>query len=65
MSLVMLNIAGGDCVYDLRVLEEDEGFVRALRQVERAVPSQSPVFRYLEAFNNPGEELRGHTASVR
>lgn len=24
MSLVMLNIAGGDCVDDLRVLEEDE-----------------------------------------
>ena len=79
MSLVMLNIAGGDCVDDLRVLEEDEGFVRVLRRVElhgllrkerrdrerrwhkersRAVPSQSPVFRYLAAFNNPVEETK-------
>ena len=34
MSLVMLNIAGGNCVDDLRVLEGDEGFVRVLRRVE-------------------------------
>lgn len=34
MSLIMLNIAGGDCVDDLRVLEEDEGFARVLRRVE-------------------------------
>jgi len=34
MSLIMLNIAGGDCVDDLRVLEEDEGFARVLRGAE-------------------------------
>ena len=34
MSLIMLNIAGGDCVDDLRVMEEDEGFARVLRRVE-------------------------------
>jgi hypothetical protein len=34
MSLVLLNLAGGDCVNDLRVLEADEGFVRVLRRVE-------------------------------
>ena len=28
MSLVLLNLAGGDCVDDLRVLEGDEGFAR-------------------------------------
>ena len=28
MSLVLLNLAGGDCVEDLRVLEGDEGFAR-------------------------------------
>jgi hypothetical protein len=33
MSLVLLNIAGGDCVDDLRVLEEDEGFNKVLRRV--------------------------------
>jgi hypothetical protein len=34
MPLVLLNIAGGDCVDDLRILEGDEGFVRVLRRVE-------------------------------
>ncbi len=34
MSLVLLNLAGGDCVEDLRVLEGDEGFCRLLRKVE-------------------------------
>ncbi|MEK7874813.1 MAG: IS1380 family transposase, partial [Pseudomonadota bacterium] len=34
MSLVLLNIAGGDCVDDLRVLEKDAGFARVLRRVE-------------------------------
>jgi len=34
MSLVLLNLAGGDCVEDLRVLEGDEGLCRVLREVE-------------------------------
>lgn len=34
MSLVLLNVAGGDCVDDLRILEGDEGFTRVLRRVE-------------------------------
>lgn len=34
MSLVWLNLAGGDCVDDVRVLECDEGFCRFLREVE-------------------------------
>jgi hypothetical protein len=34
MSLVLLNLAGGDCVEDLNVLEADEGFCRILRRVE-------------------------------
>lgn len=33
-SLILLNIAGGDCVDDLRILEKDEGFVEVLRKVE-------------------------------
>jgi hypothetical protein len=33
MSLILLNIAGGDCVDDLRILEEDEGLVKVLRRV--------------------------------
>ena len=34
LSLVLLNLAGGDCVDDLRVLEGDEGFSRVLERVE-------------------------------
>jgi len=34
MALVLLNVAGGDCVDDLRVIEGDEGFCRLLRELE-------------------------------
>ncbi len=34
MSLVLLNLSGGDCVEDLRVLEGDEGLCRVLKEVE-------------------------------
>src|ERR1017187_1782457 len=34
MSLVLLNLAGGDCVDDLARLEEDSGFARVLRRLE-------------------------------
>jgi hypothetical protein len=33
MSLILLNIAGGDCVDDLRILEQDAGLVKVLQQV--------------------------------
>jgi len=34
MSLALLNLAGGDCVDDLRILEGDEGFCKLLREFE-------------------------------
>jgi len=34
MSLILLNLAGGECVEDLNILEGDEGFCRVLRRVE-------------------------------
>jgi hypothetical protein len=34
MSLILLNLAGGDCVDDLNIVESDEGFCRILRRVE-------------------------------
>ncbi len=34
MSLVLLNLAGGNSVDDLRILEEDEGFGKVFRRVE-------------------------------
>ncbi len=79
LSLMLLNLAGGDCVDDIRILEKDEGFCRVLGRVEtrgltrqqrramerrwrkerhRSVPSPSALFRYLEAFHDPGEEIK-------
>jgi hypothetical protein len=34
LSLVLLNLAGGDCVDDLKILEADEGFCKILRKSE-------------------------------
>jgi len=34
VSLMLLNLAGGECVDDLRILEGDEGFCRVMRRVE-------------------------------
>ena len=34
MSLILLNLAGGESVDDLRILEADEGFCRILRCIE-------------------------------
>lgn len=35
-ALLLLNLAGGDCVDDLRTLEADEGFGRVLRRAQLA-----------------------------
>ena len=66
LSLVVLQLAGGECVDDLRILQDDAGFCRVLHAVQaelldaprterreekrRAVPSPSSVFRFLDAF---------------
>lgn len=36
MALILLNLAGGDSVDDLRLLEGDEGFCKILRRIELA-----------------------------
>lgn len=84
-SLILMNIAGGDCVEDLMRLEKDEGFCQVLRRVElkelsrkerreqerrwrkerrRTLPSQSAVFRYLEAFHDAEQEKRRETGKA-
>jgi hypothetical protein len=35
LSLMLLNIAGGDCVEDLGKVQKDEGFCKILRRVEQ------------------------------
>ena len=34
LSLMLLNLAGGDCIDDIRILEKDEGFCKVLGRVE-------------------------------
>ena len=34
LSLILLNLAGGDCVDDIKILEKDEGFCKVLGRVE-------------------------------
>jgi hypothetical protein len=76
LSLMLLTLAGGDCVDDLRVLQADEGFCRILECIQpeasssrwrtkksRAVPSPSAVFRYLSAFHTDQAPVRG-SASI-
>ena len=93
-ALVLLNLAGGDAVEDLEILEKDAGFGQVLRnaygsgikvehhglprqerralegrwrkQRQRAAPSPSAVFRYLEGFHNGEEEpqRRPHQAFI-
>lgn len=87
MALILLNLAGGDCVADLEKLEADEGLCEVMRKVEhhglprrqrralerrwrkerrRTFVSASPVFRYLSAFHDPGQEEKrqAHTAFI-
>jgi hypothetical protein len=72
LSLVLLALAGGDCVDDLRILQADEGFCRILERIEpevssfrwrikksRAVPSPSSAFRYLAAFHTLDMPVQG------
>ncbi len=76
LSLMLLALAGGECVDDLKVLEADEGFRRILEHLEpeissfrwrinksRALPSPSAVFRYLSAFRTDESPVRG-SASI-
>ncbi len=34
LALILLNLAGGDCVEDIKILEKDEGFCKVVRRVE-------------------------------
>jgi hypothetical protein len=72
LSLILLALAGGDCVDDLKVLQTDEGFCRILERIEppvspsrwrkgpsRTIPSPSAVFRYLAAFRSDEASVQG------
>ena len=75
LSLILLALAGGDCVDDLKVLEADQGFCRILERIEpeassrwragksRTLPSPSAVFRYLAGFHAADRSVPG-SASI-
>ncbi len=73
MALLLLNLAGGESVSDVEVLEKDEGLKRVMGEAEghglkrgerrwrverrRGFPSEAAVFRYLRGFHD--EEAEG------
>jgi len=36
LALALLNLSGGDCMEDIKILEGDEGFCRILRRTHMA-----------------------------
>ena len=50
LSLILLNLLGGDCVADLNGLENDEGVCTILRRVEKAGMSRQQRRAFLRRF---------------
>ena len=56
VALVLLNLAGGESVDDIAMLEQDQGLGQVVRAAElqgvrrRSLPSPSALRRYLESF---------------
>ena len=78
LSLMLLALAGGECVDDLKILEADKGFCCILERIEpearsprwrkaksRTLPSPSSVFRYLASFRTDDVSLQGHASIPR
>jgi hypothetical protein len=78
LSLILLALAGGDCVDDLKVLQADKGFCRILERIEpeispsrwrteksRTIPSPSAVFRYLAVFRSDEASVQGRASIPR
>lgn len=57
MSLILLNLAGGDCVNDLRILEGDQGFVEVFKKTQTYKMSGSEKRAYKKRWHK--EKLRG------
>ena len=63
-SLVLLNLAGGECVEDLRLLEKDAGLGRVLRLAEtHGVPCKERQ-ELLGRWRKEHRRGRGHTAAA-
>lgn len=77
LALVLLNLAGGECIEDIRLLEADGGLCRMVREAEkyglsrperrelqrrfrkgreRAFPSPTRLYEWLDEFHDPSQE---------
>jgi hypothetical protein len=77
LALVLLNLAGGDGIEDIRLLEADAGLCRMVREAEkyglsrperrdlqrrfrkgreRAFPSPTRLYEWLDEFHDPAQE---------
>jgi hypothetical protein len=52
LSLILLNLAGGDCVEDIEKIEANEGFCEVLKKVELHGLRLNPVGHLL--YKSPG-----------
>lgn len=74
LTIILINLVGGDCVEDVDRLEADEGLRRLFakligkkwrnaerfrRDTGRTFPSQSVIFRYLERFDDGTQGEQG------
>ena len=64
LSLIFLNLAGGDCVDDLERLEQDSGFAAILRAVEREVLSDGERRLLKKRWRRPRERAVPSPSSV-
>ena len=77
LALALLNLAGGECIEDIRLLEADAGLCRMVREAEkyglsrpdrrelprrfrkgreRAFPSPTRLYEWLDEFHDPAQE---------
>ena len=57
-SLVLLNLAGGECVEDLRILEKDEGFSQLLCKMETyGMPGRHDAIIKIEDPNSTNKSV--------
>lgn len=57
LALLVLNLAGGDCVEDLERLENDRGFASVLTEVERAILPRGDGRRLKQRWRRDRERI--------
>lgn len=65
VAMVLLNLRGGDCVEDIRSLEDDEGFCRLVRRVEFADRKVSERRGLLKRWRKPRRRTFPSVTAIR